>query len=201
MFGSFPLSSSTRRIVRDAYGKHAGARIIRLFGKKSSFETIQNGLPEFYPRLWRFCYGLTGTRDRADDLAQTTAARALDRHAQFVPGTHLDRWLFVMARRLWLNEMRSETVRLGGGLVATDVVADDKPDVLVNILASEVLHEIMNLPEAQREAVMLVYVEGYSYAEASEMFEIPIGTVMSRLAAARKKLAVALSDDTRIAGQ
>ena len=48
----------------------------------------------------------------------------------------------------------------------------------------------MELPEAQRETVLLVYVEGYAYREAAEMLDIPIGTVMSRLAAARKSLSV-----------
>lgn len=176
-------------------------RFIRRFGKNNSRQVIQLGLPELYPRLWRFCYGLSGSRDRADDLAQATAARALDKHAQFKPGTHLDRWLFVMARRLWINEMRAEVLRSGRGLVPVDGLEDEKPGVLTNIFASEVLREIIGLPEAQRIAVMLVYVDGYSYAEAAETLEIPIGTVMSRLAAARKKLASTLADDSRIAGQ
>ena len=51
------------------------------------------------------------------------------------------------------------------------------------------LLEVLALPEAQRTTVVLVYVEGYSYKEAADMLDIPIGTVMSRLAAARGKLA------------
>ncbi len=106
-----------------------------------------------------------------------------------------------MARRIWLNELRADAVRLGGGLVPADALIDEKDDILTNILAGEVLSKIRALPEAQRIAVMLVYVEGYSYAEAAEMLEIPIGTVMSRLAAARKKLAVELGDRQKVAGQ
>ena len=59
----------------------------------------------------------------------------------------------------------------------------------MNILASEVLNAIGQLPEAQRETVLLVYGEGYTYAEAASALGIPIGTVMSRLAAARLALA------------
>ncbi len=58
----------------------------------------------------------------------------------------------------------------------------------MNLLAREVLLEVMALPEAQRATVVLVYVEGYSYKEAAEILGIPIGTVMSRLAGARGKL-------------
>ena len=68
-------------------------------------------------------------------------------------------------------------------------LTDDRPDPESNILAREVLLEVLALPEAQRTAVVLVYVEGYSYKEAAELLDIPIGTVMSRLAAARGKLA------------
>ena len=181
--------------------QHLGDEIIRWFGQKSSLTSIQEGLPEVYPRLWRFCFGLTGTRDRADDLAQTVAARALEKYASFKAGSHLDRWLFVMARRVWLNEMRADAVRQGGGLVPVEHLADEKSDPMTNILASEVLSKVAELPEAQRVAVMLVYVEGFTYAEAADMLEIPIGTVMSRLAAARKKLAAATAENMRFAGQ
>ena len=80
-------------------------------------------------------------------------------------------------------------------------LADEKSDPMTNILASEVLSKVAELPEAQRVAVMLVYVEGFTYAEAADMLEIPIGTVMSRLAAARKKLAAATAENMRFAGQ
>jgi RNA polymerase sigma-70 factor (ECF subfamily) len=58
-----------------------------------------------------------------------------------------------------------------------------------NILAAQLLREIARLPEAQRETVLLVYAEGFSYREAAEILDVPIGTIMSRLAAAREKLA------------
>ncbi len=57
-----------------------------------------------------------------------------------------------------------------------------------NIFVTEVLSQVAALPEAQKEAVMLVYVEGFSYKDAADVLDVPIGTVMSRLAAARGKL-------------
>jgi RNA polymerase sigma-70 factor (ECF subfamily) len=58
-----------------------------------------------------------------------------------------------------------------------------------HVLASQVIRRVDALPEAQRETVFLAYVEGLSYREVAEVLQVPIGTVMSRLAAARVKLA------------
>ncbi|MEO0401594.1 MAG: RNA polymerase sigma factor [Pseudomonadota bacterium] len=149
-----------------------------------------------YPRLWRYAVSLTGRRDWADDLVQTACLRALDKADQFEPGTHLDRWLFRMTQRVWLNELRSRKVRTGGGLVPVEDIdlPDKSPGAETNILARDVLNRVNALPEAQRQSVVLVYVEGFSYKEAAEIMEIPIGTVMSRLAAARKRLNTDMAD-------
>lgn len=103
----------------------------------------------------------------------------------------MDRWLFRMMHNLWINELRKQKVRTGQGLVAVEdtAIADEKPQTEANIFTSEVLSAVGTLPEAQRACIVLAYVEGYSYQETAEILEIPIGTVMSRLAAARKKLA------------
>ncbi|HQF30231.1 MAG TPA: RNA polymerase sigma factor [Hyphomicrobiales bacterium] len=152
---------------------------------------MRHGLKAVFARLWRYCLVLTGSRDRADDLAQLVCVRALEKAAHFTPGSHLDRWLFRMAQRVWFNELRSDAVRRGGGLASVDDVdlPDHGADPEASLMAREVLREVLTLPEAQRFAVALVYVEGYSYKEAAEILDIPIGTVMSRLAAARTRIA------------
>ena len=133
---------------------------------------------------------LTGNRDVAHDLAQSACLRALEKSDQFERGTHLDRWVFRIAQRIWLNDLRAQTVRRGGGLIAVedaDLPSNDLP-AETNIFVSQVLTQVRALPEAQRSAVMLVYLERFSYREAADVLDIPIGTVMSRLAAARKTL-------------
>ncbi len=167
--------------------------------KNSRTDVVRAGLEAVYPRLWRFALSLSGTRANADDLAQKTCARALEKADQFDPDTHLDRWMLTMARRIWLNEIRANVVRRGNGLVPVeeiDLVAENLSSE-ANIYATEVFNAIGTLPESQRETVMLVYVEGYAYRQAAEMLEVPIGTVMSRLAAARKTMAVKFPDGTR----
>ncbi|MDG1340982.1 MAG: RNA polymerase sigma factor [Paracoccaceae bacterium] len=167
--------------------------------KKTGRAAVAGFLPAFYPRLWRFCYGLTGSRSGTDDLAQSTCERAPLNADKLQPGSDLDRWTFVVARRIWLNEVRATKVRLGAGHVdAQDAtIRDSAAPVETNILALEVVDKVRTLPDGQRLAVMLAYVEGYSYRETAEMLDIPVGTVMSRLAAARKALAV-LGQDAKV---
>lgn len=133
---------------------------------------------------------LTGKQDRADDLVQSACLRALEKSEQFQPGSHFNRWMFKLTQRLWISEMRKETVRIGGGLAVLEEVPlqDEAPDPEKALLTREVVQRVMRLPEAQRATVLLVYVEGYTYREAADILDIPIGTVMSRLAAAREKL-------------
>jgi RNA polymerase sigma-70 factor (ECF subfamily) len=171
-----------------AHRKHTGRDIIRLFGKKDAEQEIRDGLPIIFPRLWRYALVLTSNRDAAFDLAQATCLRALEQSDKYEPGTNLDRWLFRMAHRIWLNELRALAVRRGGGLqaVADVEIPDPKLDAETNYFIREVLHSIYSLPEAQRACVILVYVEGFKYAEAADILAVPIGTVMSRLSAARK---------------
>lgn len=161
-----------------------------MFRKRKSFSEVEQGLKPLFPRLWRYCLVLTGAKDRADDLAQMACLRALEKAEHFQPGTKLDRWVFTIAQRMWFNELRKQAVRTGGGIAPVEEI--DLPDtnynLETNLLARQVLMQVMTLPEAQRVTVMLVYVEGYSYKEASNILDIPIGTVMSRLAAARSKL-------------
>ena len=158
---------------------------------EESRREVRAGLEPSLARLWRYALMLSRARDVADDLVQATCLRAIQRADQFVPGTRVDRWLFAILRSIWLNEIRSQRVREGGGFVdAEDVLTTDgAPEIEMNITASAVLRAIDRLPEAQRETILLVYAEGYSYAEAAAALGIPIGTIMSRLATGRAALA------------
>lgn len=152
---------------------------------------IREGLPALYPRLWRYALSLTGRREWAEDLTQQACIRAIEKSANFQPGTHLDRWMFRMLHNLWINELRSRKVRTGEGLVPVEdtPIVDEKPGSESNIFTTQVLSAVNTLPESQRTCVILAYVEGYSYQETADILGTPIGTVMSRLSAARAKLA------------
>ena len=149
------------------------------------------GLKPSLARLRRYALVLSRARDVADDLVQATCLRAIERADQFVPGTQVDRWLFAILRSIWPNEIRSQRIREGDGFVdaADALTTDGERETEMNITAAAVLRAIDRLPEAQRETILLVYGEGYSYAEAAAVLSVPIGTIMSRLAAGRAALA------------
>ena len=167
----------------------------------AAHDSVMAGLARELKRLWRFGLVLSGNRDTAEDLVQATCVRALERSHQFMPGTRLDRWLFSILHSIWINELRARRVRQGGGLVDAEsaLIFDGSRAIEANILAGQVLRSVQDLPEAQRETVFLVYVEGLTYREAAELLKVPIGTVMSRLAAARGRLADLATEPTTMA--
>jgi RNA polymerase sigma-70 factor, ECF subfamily len=153
-------------------------------------------LPSLLPRLWRLALSLSGRPDLADDLVQSACQRAIERIVQFAPGSRFDSWVFTILVSIWKNERRAEAVRLGSGHVdaaeIAGLVQDGDPERA--LYHRQVVAEVGRLPEAQRETVFLVYVEGFTYAEAAIILTIPIGTVMSRLASARTTLARRIGD-------
>jgi RNA polymerase sigma-70 factor (ECF subfamily) len=158
---------------------------------EASRREVRAGLEASLTCLWRYALTLSKARVAADDLVQATCLRAIERADQFVPGTRVDRWLFAILRSIWLNEIRSQRIRVGGGFVDAEdaFTTDGAREIKMNITALMVLRAIGQLPEAQRETIPLVYGEGYSYAEAAATLGIPIGAIMSRLAAGRAALA------------
>jgi RNA polymerase sigma-70 factor, ECF subfamily len=146
---------------------------------------------DFLPRLRRFSYALTGDQDKGDDLVQETCARALSRIDQWEPGTRIDSWMFRIAQNIWLDQRRAHKVR--GDAIhideAFDLAGDDGRTIVENRLTlAEVSKGIAQLAGDQQVIIALICVDGLSYKEAAEVLEVPIGTVMSRLARARRAL-------------
>lgn len=151
---------------------------------------------ELLPRLRRFAYALTGSLDKADDLVQDTCARALANADQWQAGTRLDSWMYRIAQNLWFDRMRSQKVR--GEVVdidgALDLVGSDGRDVTDSRLTLQaVAKSIAQLPADQQLVIAHVCIDGLSYKEAADALDVPVGTVMSRLARARKALHDALT--------
>lgn len=156
-------------------------------------------MSQYLARLWRYGVMLSHHRDTADDLVQATCVRALERAGQFTAGSRLDHWLFAILHSIWLNEIRARRVRQGQGFVEAGeaLTFDGAAETETHILAVQVMNHVHALPEAQRSAVFLCYVEGLSYREVAEVLQIPVGTVMSRLAAARARIAEATTEPKR----
>lgn len=153
---------------------------------------FNTALLEVMPRLKRYSKVLAKTSESSDDLLQATLERALKKQDQWEQGSHLDRWLFTIMSSIWKNEIRSRVVRQGHGIsddvdAITDSSSENKRDR--TFLYEQVFNEVMVLPDNQREAILLVYIEGIKYQEAANTLDIPLGTLMSRLARARLALA------------
>lgn len=147
------------------------------------------------PRLRRFAAGLARNRADGDDLCQMTIERALASREQWREGTRLDSWMYTIMRNIWIDQGRSQARRaqtfvaeeagLGVGASGGQEAAAE----LVSI--GRAMHR---LPDDQREAVMLVLVEGYKYAEAAEIAGCPVGTLTSRLGRGREALMAILGE-------
>lgn len=160
-------------------------------------DDIQSRMIELLPRLRRFCFALTGDMDKSDDLVQDVCERALAHIDQWQHGTRLDSWMYRIAQNLWLDRHRAQKVRgeQHGLDEVEDIAGCDGRDITENRLTLAAVNEsIQRLAPEQRVLVAMVCIEGMSYKEASAVLEIPIGTVMSRLARARKVLFEAIAD-------
>ncbi len=159
-------------------------------------QNVHEDLITILPRLRRFAYSLCGSLDDADDLVQAACERALARLHQYTPGSRLDSWMFRIVQTTWIDLLRANKRRN----VVNDPEAIEMIAVDTRIAEGAearrdleiVQAETERLPEEQRLVLSLVAVEGLSYQEAADLLEVPIGTIMSRLSRARKKLAAAI---------
>ncbi len=149
---------------------------------------------QLLPRLRRFALSLTRSGPDADDLLQEACTMALQRWQQYDPSQPFDRWMFRVIRNLWVSEIRKRKVRQGQGQIdAQDVPELHAPGNIDDVIeAQQVRDKVADLQEELAQPLMLVCAEGYSYREVSELLEIPVGTVMSRISRARKQLAAGM---------
>lgn len=140
--------------------------------------------------LKKFCLSLTGNRMDADDLLQATVERILDKGMP--EDAHVARWAYRVCKNAWIDELRSREVRQR---YPQEADPDDDPasrsaeeDAGGEQQIEAVAAALAQLPPEQRLSLALVAIEGKTYAEAAEILEVPVGTIMSRIARARKQL-------------
>lgn len=126
---------------------------------------------------------------------QTAYAKAVERIAQFEQGTRLDSWLYRIIQTSWIDEKRRD--QRHGNVVSFEDARDSAVPGINHGGTDRMFLQaaLASLAEEQRAALTLVLIEGYSYREAGEILGIPNGTVMSRVARARRTLAAMHDDD------
>lgn len=162
-------------------------------------EAFRTALVAILPRLRRFCASLAGGIDAGDDLLQATVERALSRAGQWEAGTRLDSWTFRIAQNLAIDQARSRKSR--GQQVDVELLEqrtgeDGREIVEQRSELAAARAALAALPEEQRLVMTLVVLDGRSYREAADYLEIPIGSVMSRLARARAAVQARLGGPT-----
>ena len=159
-------------------------------------------LPEHTQAVWRFAFRLSRDETDSADLVQRTFVRALERQHRYVDSGQLRSWLFRITHSIWLNELRAKTIRERHAFTSmeTESIAHTEQDNghhgERSILLDQVMQSVECLPEGQRTVVLLACVEGFSYSETAEILDIPLGTVMSRLARARMTIGKRFIDHT-----
>lgn len=152
-------------------------------------------LVELLPRLRRFAWVLTRSHDDAEDVVQAAVERALRHADSWQQGSRLDSWLYRIMQNLWRDELRAHRRRAEPLESHADIVGADGREVTIrHIQSSEARQALDELPEEQRVVIALVVLEGMSYRQTADILEVPVGTVMSRLARARARLAASLGE-------
>jgi RNA polymerase sigma-70 factor (ECF subfamily) len=161
-------------------------------------DAVKAEIVALIPRLRRFAWSLTGSRDEGDDLVQAACLKALGALDQYEPGTRLDAWMFRILRTGWIDRVRWSGRRPGTSDPAVlEALSDDgraERAAEARLTLARVRRAMDELPPEQREVLALVAIEGLSYREAAEVLGTPIGTVMSRLGRARARLGALIEE-------
>lgn len=157
--------------------------------------TFLSELEQCIPALRRYAFTLFFNQEEADDLVQDCLEHALNKQSLWKPDTSLRAWLFTMQHNLYINQLRKqgrqpimdvETEFLGHRL------EPDKSDILMD----DINRCIQQLPDEQRQVLLLVTVEGFTYQQVAKIIASPVGTVMSRLSRARNTLQILMGDNS-----
>lgn len=153
------------------------------------------------PALRRYARALTRDPDRADDLVQDCLERAIRKRRLWAPTGPLRAWLFKLLLNVYRNDLRASR-RRGNQIPLDEMLVEPAvpPPQPGRIALAEMARALDRLPAEQREALLLVVLDGVSYQEAANIIGIPAGTLMSRLGRARAALRslTGLSEEPRL---
>jgi RNA polymerase sigma-70 factor, ECF subfamily len=160
----------------------------------------------FADQVYRVARGLVGSREEAEDLVQDTYARAFRSWQQFTPGTNLRAWLLRILTNLNIDrarrqQRRPETQPLEEGdyflynqLEEQAGQPLEQEAVVERLSQHDIVSALSAVPHDFRDVLVLVDIGDFSYQDAAQILDIPVGTVMSRLHRARRVLKRELAD-------
>jgi RNA polymerase sigma-70 factor (ECF subfamily) len=154
---------------------------------------IRDAMLDALPSLRAFAISLTSNRDAADDLVQDAILRAWTNLDKFEPGTSMNAWLFTTLRNLFFSAYRKgrREIQDPGGFYAGRL--GTPPDQGARCEFQELRSALAQLSPAHREALILIGAHGMTYEEAAQVTGVALGTLKSRVARARGRLAQLLA--------
>lgn len=158
-------------------------------------DLLRKRIIELETDVRRFAISLTGNYSDGEDLLQSTIERILSKGTP--KEVNLKRWMFRVCKNKWIDDMRAKKVRhiahQSEEFQSKQVMAIEGEIDSRNKLTA-VLNILQSLSPDQRMALTLTAIEGLSYKEAAETLDVPIGTIMSRVARARKSISNQLNE-------
>jgi RNA polymerase sigma-70 factor (ECF subfamily) len=160
---------------------------------------VERLVDEHYVSIYRYAYRLSGNATDAEDLTQETFCAAQRKWSQLRDPRRAKAWLFSIVRNGYLHRVRADKHHHILPLEHVGDIADSIPDPLPPIEPEQLQRALSELPEVFRTTVILYYFEDFSYRDIAEHTDVPVGTVMSRLARAKAHLRARLLPDTESA--
>lgn len=155
---------------------------------------FKDQLAQVIPHLRAFGRSLSGNRDTADDLVQETLLKAWSARSRFRAGTNMRAWTFIILRNLFLSQMRRSKFTGEWDDLAADKLLAAPASQDRHVELGDLQRALMELPETQREALILVGAGGFAYEEAAEICGCAVGTIKSRVARGRTALEEIMED-------
>jgi RNA polymerase sigma-70 factor (ECF subfamily) len=153
-----------------------------------SDDDFKRELAAVIPHLRAFGRSLSGSRDLADDLVQETLLKAWAARNRFQAGTNMRAWTFIILRNHYLSQMRRSRFRGEWDDVTADRLLAAPAGQDKHVELSDMQRALLQLPQPQREALILVGAGGFAYEEAAEICGVAVGTIKSRVARGRAAL-------------
>jgi len=148
---------------------------------------------EHIPGLRRYAIALLRDQNLADDLVQDTLERGLKKFSLYQSGSDLRAWLFTIMHNLFVNQIPRTKLWLQNSPPDEIHGGDDLAEEMVT--ARDFMQALQLLTEEQRVIILLVGLEQLSYEQAAQVLDLPVGTVMSRLARARERLRLLMNGE------
>lgn len=154
-------------------------------GERLAFDEL---IDRWHEPIWKYVRRVTGDDDAAQDVVQDVWLRVLRGISRLRDGSKLRTWLFGIAHRVLMDQLRRKYASLIVEGVDVANVAVDEPSLDLEEDIAALQHELTQLPVTEREVLTLFYLQELSLAEVAEVLAVPVGTVKSRLFRARQLL-------------